>query len=387
MDGLFGDFTGFGPSQFRPPRYVPVTGSARARRRGLLRLRVRQGCPQSFGIYGMLDSRGRLIYIGKAKSLRTRLLGYLRKRGRDPKAARVQRHTRTILWETAQDEFGALLRELELIHRWLPRFNVMGKPGNHRTYICLGRSPAGILLSRRPSRHILARYGPVPRGRFARDAVRRLNDHFQLRDCPASQPMRFLDQPELFPAPRAAGCLRHEIGTCRAPCIAACSSGDYAAQVAAAIRFLDGQSTGPIDQLETLMARASARLEFERAATYRDQLLHMRWLGERLAHLRQSRALFDFVYQPTAKSAGNCSQSSECWYLIRAGQVVRVISAPKNGNERQMALEQISRFQKARGGLGHPSLETIFLVAAWFRRHPHERSRTHSPEEALKLLE
>src|SRR5262249_33260703 len=203
------------------------------------------------------------------------LLGYLRKRGRDQKAKRIQQYTRTILWETAPDEFGALLRELELIHRWLPRFNVMGKPRGHRTYICLGRSPAGILLSRRPSRHVLARYGPVPRGRFARDAVRRLNDHFQLRDCPASQPMRFLDEPELFPAPRAAGCLRHEIRTCRAPCIAACSSRDYAAQVAAAKSFLDGHSTEPIDKLRALMEEASVRLEFERAVFYRDQLLHL----------------------------------------------------------------------------------------------------------------
>jgi excinuclease ABC subunit C len=334
----------------------------------------------------MLDSRGRLIYIGKAKFLRVRLLGYLRRRGRDRKARRIQQYTRTILWETAPDEFGALLRELELIHRWLPRFNVMGKPGSHRTYICLGRSPSGILLSRRPPRHVLARYGPVPRGRFARDAVRRLNDHFQLRDCPASQPMRFLDQPELFPAPRAAGCLRHEIGTCLAPCIAACASGDYAAQVAAAIRFLDGYSTEPIDKLQALMAEASGRLEFECAASYRGQLLHMRWLSERLASLRQSRAQYDFIYQPPAKASINASRSAECWYFIRAGQVVGVISAPQNQDERRLAREEIARLQKIPAGPGYPPLETVFLVAAWFRRHSEQRLRVRCVDEALKFL-
>jgi excinuclease ABC subunit C len=334
----------------------------------------------------MLDSRGRLIYVGKAKSLRTRLLGYVRKRGRDPKATRIQRHTRTILWETAPDEFGALLRELELIQRWLPRFNVMGKPGGHRAYVCLGRSPAGILLLRRPGRLVLAPFGPVPRGRFARDAVRRLNDHFQLRDCPASQPMRFRDEPELFPAPRAAGCLRHEIGTCRAPCIAACTSVDYAGQVAAAMRFLEGHSTEPIDKLQMLMAEASARLEFERAASYRDQLLHLRWLGERLASLRQSREQYDFVYQPPVKVSVDGSRSRECWYFIRAGQVVGVVSAPVNEDDRRVALERMARFQKLPPGLGHPALETVFLVAAWFRRHPEEHLRARSAEEALKLL-
>jgi excinuclease ABC subunit C len=386
MDGLFGEFSGFGPSRFQPLGYVPVTGSARGKRRALLRLRVREACPRAFGIYGMLDSRGRLIYVGKAKSLRIRLLGYLRKRGRDKKAGRIVQYTQTILWESAPDEFGALLRELELIHRWLPRFNIMGKPGRHRTYICLGRRPAGILLSRRPSRHLLARYGPVPRGRFARDAVRRLNDHFQLRDCPASQPMRFRDQPELFPAPRAAGCLRHEIGTCRAPCIAACTSADYAGQVAAAMRFLDGQSREPIDKLQAFMAEASARLEFERAASYRDQLLHLRWLGERLESLRQSRTQYDFIYQPPANVGVQASQSPPCWYLIRAGQVVGVIAAPVNENERRRAVEQIVGLRKIPAGPGHPPLETVFLVAAWFRRHAQERLRTRSAEEALKLL-
>jgi hypothetical protein len=134
------------------------------------------------------------------------------------------------------------------------------------------------------------------------------------------------------------------------------------------------------------MAQASARLDFERAASYRDQLLHLRWLGERLASLRQSRAQYNLIYHPRASISVNDSQSRECWYFIRAGQVVGVISAPVNEDDCRPACEQIARIQKLPAGLGHPALETIFLVAAWFRRHPQERSRTRSPEEALKLL-
>jgi excinuclease UvrABC nuclease subunit len=156
--------------------------------------------------------------------------------------------------------------------------------------------------------------------------------------------------------------------------------------VTAAIRFFDGTSTEPIDKLQVLMAEASARLDFERAASYRDQLLHLRWLGERLASLRQSRAQYDFIYRPSAKLSLNGSHSSECWYFIRSGQVVGVISAPVNEDERRLAVEHIARFQKLSAGPGHPSVETVFLVAAWFRRHPQERLRTQQPQDAISLL-
>src|ERR1700731_1903084 len=105
-----------------------------------LREKVRKRCPRKPGVYGMVDATGELIYVGKAKCLRSRLLSYFRPNSRDPKAGRILGQTRTLVWEPAPNEFAALLRELELIRRWRPRCNVQGQPTRYRrTYVCVGR--------------------------------------------------------------------------------------------------------------------------------------------------------------------------------------------------------------------------------------------------------
>src|SRR5262245_39713637 len=155
-------------------------------RSGKLRTKVRAECPRLPGVYGMVNALGELIYVGKAKNLRARLLSYFRPRSRDPKAGRILHQTRTLAWEIAPSEFAALLRELELIRRWQPRFNVQGQPTRRRRcYVCIGRHPAPyIFLSARPAARTMSSYGPVPATRRAREAVRHLNDLFRLRDCP-----------------------------------------------------------------------------------------------------------------------------------------------------------------------------------------------------------
>src|SRR5262249_26811429 len=136
-------FTGFGPIGLLPAGVLSVIHLVRGRRPSELRAGVRFECPRHPGVYGMVDARGELIYVGKAKCLRTRLLSYFRASSRDPKAGRIREATRLLAWDPAQTEFSALLRELELIRRWQPRFNVQGQPKRkRRTLVCLGRRPA-----------------------------------------------------------------------------------------------------------------------------------------------------------------------------------------------------------------------------------------------------
>jgi len=158
-------FQGFGPSRLQT---VPGARAilVQAPRPGGLRQQIRQVCPRRPGVYGMLNSRGAVIYVGKAKQLRARLLTYFRSRSRDPKAGRILAHTRAVAWEYVPSEFAALLRELELIQRWRPRFNVQGQPQRRRrTFVCLGRHPAAyVFLTRRPLATALALFGPIPAG-------------------------------------------------------------------------------------------------------------------------------------------------------------------------------------------------------------------------------
>jgi excinuclease ABC subunit C len=383
MHGLFASklFTGFGPSRFRPPVLVTVSGHVQARRLVKLRAGVRISCTNAPGIYGMLDARGGLIYIGKAKRLRSRLLSYFRPRGRDPKAGRILQHTRTIIWEEAAGEFAALLRELELIQRWLPRFNLHGRPSLRRRYIRLGgRRAAGLFLSRKPTAKGCFHYGPVPGGRSVREAIRRLNDWFRLRDCPQTQPMRFADQAELFPVLRTPGCLRYEIGTCLGPCIAACGSTDYAARVAAARAFLEGASDEPIQKLEQQMQRASSQLDFEHAAVLRDRIKHLRWLRERLDYVQTARRQHSFIYpieEPDKRAL---------WYLIHRGQVADVLCVALDDGNHASFVERIERLYRSPEVSTGSAPETVFLVASWFRRYARERERILTPEKALSLL-
>ena len=175
MNGLFSRlaFTGFGPLAFSPLA-APALTVVNARRPARLRDKVRTGGPRRPGVYGMVDAAGELIYVGKAKCLRSRLLSYFRPNSRDPKAGRTLEHTLTIVWEPAPSEFAALLRELELIRRWQPRCNVHGQPRRYRrTYLCVGRPPAPyVFLAARPPATAKFAFGPVPGGETARTAAR-----------------------------------------------------------------------------------------------------------------------------------------------------------------------------------------------------------------------
>jgi excinuclease ABC subunit C len=325
-----------------------------------------------------------LIYVGKAKSLRTRLMGYFRP-SRDEKASKIVREARGLAWEVAANEFGALLRELELIRRWQPRFNVLGQPRRHRRYyICIGRRPApyAFAAAKAPSTS-LAAFGPVPGMYKARDVVRRLNDWFRLRDCPQKQTMVFAGQGELFPLVRTPGCLRHDIGHCLAPCAAACTRQDYAFHVEAALDFLRGKDRSPLEILEREMNAASAALQFERAAILRDRLDSLGWLAKHLERLRQA-VRHSFVYPVTDANGG------EIWYLIRHGLVRAAVPAPEDDASRDMArrcLEEVYEHASASVDMPGPDeIDGVLLVAAWFRRHKEERARAIEAKEALARL-
>jgi excinuclease ABC subunit C len=321
---------------------APLLEAIHGHRPSRLREKVRKRCPRQPGVYGMVDASGELIYVGKAKCLRSRLLSYFRPNSRDPKAGRIIENTFVIAWELATSEFAALLRELELIRRWQPRFNVQGQPNRRRrTYVCVGREPAPYLfLSPKPPGTAFAGFGPVPSGVTAREGVRRLNDWFRLRDCPQAQEMLFADQSELFPLERTPGCSRHEIGQCLGPCAAACSRGAYTDAVGSALAFLEGRDASPLERIEGDMNAASAALQFERAAALRDKLAALQWLTDHLARLHEA-ARQSFVY------AVPSADGPDLWYAIHGGRVRAVLPAPHDDTSNTLSIS--SRFRGPAG--------------------------------------
>jgi excinuclease ABC subunit C len=344
---------------------------------------VKEHAPKLPGVYGWVDGRGRVIYVGKAKSLRCRLLSYFRENSRAPKAGKILERTRLLVWEEAADEFAALLRELELIQRLRPKFNVLGVPGQQRYhYLCLGKSPAPYLhVAGKPGKGTVACYGPmVGRDRTA-DAARRLNDWFKLRDCPETVPLGFAEQGMLFTDDRGARCLRYEIGNCFGPCVGACTRPDYAAGVKAAKAFLDGRDRTLLAHLRDTMVAAAAGFEFERAGAIRDRLKVLEQLDNRLSLLRRARTKNSFVYPLAGPDGG------ERWYLIHRGQVRVVVTAPAAAEERERIAEQIRATFAAAAPpdvISGGAVDSVLLVSSWLRKHAAEKGRLLTAAEALR---
>jgi excinuclease ABC subunit C len=286
------------------------------------------------------------------------------------------------LWEAAPSEFAALHRELELIRRWRPRCNVQGQPLRRQfTHVCIGRPPAPyVFLSRKPPANASVWFGPIPLGHRAREAVRRLNDLFHLRDCPQAQEMIFSEQANLFGEALTFGCLRYELGTCLGPCAAACSRKQYSRSVRQVRAFLTGEDAAPLQELERLMADAAAAQQFERAASLRDRIQPLRWLGFKLEQMRRARAEGSFIY-PVRGLDGQ-----EYWYLIHGGRTIAAVLAPANATAARLAARAIQTiYRKDPGSVlsAYEHADGLMLVAAWFRRHGQERAKTIMPAEAL----
>jgi excinuclease ABC subunit C len=373
-------FAGFGPTVARPADFLPDLGRVQSRKKQKLRGGVRESAPRLPGVYGMLGQHGELIYIGKAKSLRARLMSYFRDSS-DPKAGRILRHTHTLVWETVCDEFGALVRELELIRRHRPRFNVLGQPGHRRyCYVCLGRAPAPYAyVNRTPNGKDVGVYGPFTSAARAGEAVRRLNDWYRLRDCPQTVTMHFADQQNLFVEERSPKCLRFEIATCSGPCVGACTRPSYGSQVRAAKKFLDGVDDRPIRDLTAQMQEASATMQFERAGAIRDRLGQMEWLWDRLNWLRNARKENTFVY-PLCGPAGQT-----VWYLIHRGRVRGACFQPacaETASASRTLMDEV--YNRDLGpGVTPGQVDHVLLVSAWFRKFPDERTGLLTPAAAM----
>ncbi len=378
---------GFGGCWFRPRVRLPVTEILLPADLTEKRKQIRQHCPTVPGVYGMVDPQGELIYVGKSKSLADRLVSYCSSSEPASKARRIIDRTQWLRWEVWPDEFAALLRELELIRRWRPRFNVLGQPGRlRRTYVCLGRGPAAYAyLAAEPSPRTQWFFGPLPGVRRWRETVRQVNDCFRLRDCTDRVPVAFSDQLSLFPQERTPQCMRYELGTCLGPCASHCSSRQYAERLHQAAAFLGGTNRSILAELEQAMHAAAARRQFERAATLRDAWSGLAALHGQLQSLREARQHYSFVY-PLPSCHGRAT-----WYFLQHGRVVAAAPAPHDRRTAQRCrrlLEQVYPATSSDDAFsGLEDLDVLLLVATWFRHHPDQLATVLPPSAAQAVVD
>ena len=344
----------------------------------VMRAAVKADAKDRPGVYRMLAADGEIVYVGKSKKLRTRLLSYFRCEFPADKGARIVREADRIEWEYTPSEFAALLEELRLIKRYRPRLNVaMKRDARHFAFIRLTRGAAPKLLVVRGAGSDDAQiyYGPFHGAQRVGEAVRELNDALGLRDCRLDQPMHFADQSELFHIfPRTPGCIRHEIGKCLGPCVGGCTAAQYEERVQLVRGFLDGADDGPLRTLREEMVAASERLEFERAASLRDKLQRLEGLREQFIRFRFAIETLSFVY-PVPGFDGD-----DRVYLIRRGRVRGVRSMPRSEHDRIRLLEMVEDVfqptERESAQLPAHEIDELLLLSAWFRRFPAELARS-----------
>src|ERR1700722_1521757 len=219
--------------------------------------------PSRPGVYRMLDARGDVLYVGKAKNIRKRVAAYARPTGLDTRIERMVAATRKLEFVVTRTETEALLLEANLIKRLRPRFNVTLRDDKSFPYILITSDHwAPQILKPRGARSRPGQYyGPFASVWAVNRTVNALQRAFLLRSC--SDP---------FFESRTRPCLLHQIKRCSAPCTKQIEFRDYAALVREANEFLSGRSKTVKDELAGEMEGASAALDFERAAVYRDRL-------------------------------------------------------------------------------------------------------------------
>jgi excinuclease ABC subunit C len=345
-----------------------------------LRERVRRLAEQRPGVYRMLDPLGRVIYVGKAKRVRARVLSYFRANFPEEKAARIIHAAADVQWDYTPSEFSAHLMELRQIARWRPAFNhhMNRARRTHFVKVSAGLAPrvsAGVATGREDQRW----YGPFISPARVEAGIRTLNDLLRLRDCAPAMPIVFAGQTDLFSTERQAACLRHPLGYCSGPCAGFVSQRDYQRQVDAAFAFLEGRSIHPIDIAVREMQKAAEAAEFERAAKWRERFEDLEWLLAATSRARAAIEGLTFVYRDPGTFGDDWA------YLIRHGVVRAAYPWPATPIEREafrgVVQGELSRPAPAPGPLPFQHLDEILLIMAWFRRHPEAFRRT-SPLES-----
>ncbi|MDV7142749.1 excinuclease ABC subunit UvrC [Tropicimonas sp. TH_r6] len=223
-------------------------------------LRLLDGSP---GVYRMLDSESRVLYVGKARNLKARVSNYARPSGHSGRIARMIRETSSMMFLTTRTEAEALLLEQNLIKQLKPRYNVLLRDDKSFPNILVSKTHdfPQIKKHRGAKKEKGAYYGPFASAGAVNRTLNQLQKVFLLRNCTDAT----------FES-RTRPCLLYQIKRCAAPCVGYISQPDYRALVGDAERFLQGKSTNVQEELAAEMMAASERQEFERAAALRDRI-------------------------------------------------------------------------------------------------------------------
>ncbi len=309
------------------------------------------------GIYKMLNNKGTIVYIGKAKNLKNRVSSYFRKGAASPKQQVMVAKIARIEVTVTHTEAEALLLESQLIKKYKPRFNICLRDDKSYPFIYFSTEQKfpQISLHRGAKKRKGNYYGPYPSAGAVRETLKQLQKIFPVRQCEDS-----------YYNNRSRPCLQHQIDRCTAPCVGLISQEKYAEDVHNTQLFLDGKGSLLIDELVARMDRLATDLEFEYAARVRDQISQLRTILEK-NYVYGERGDVDVVACAT-KAGIACVQI----FFIRKGQNL--------GNK--------TFFPKINEQYTPENILQAFIPQYYLDKNiPHELIVSHKPEEVSLLTE
>lgn len=288
--------------------------------------KIRQ-LPLQPGVYLWKNEQGRIIYVGKAVALRNRVRSYLRQDARrSPKVAAMMRQAADVETMVVANEMEALLLENTLIKKHHPRYNIMLRDDKTYPYIkvTVQEPYARVFMTRRMIRDGARYFGPFADAQAVHRIITLLQRTFQLRSC---RTMR-QDRP----------CLQYHLQHCPAPCAQKITQADYAQAVRQALAILEGRDKHLVVTLTAKMNRAAARMEFEKAAAYRDQIQAVTVIqGQQ--HVTQVGGGDMDVVALVSEAGQTCVQV----YIVRQGRLLgrETFSLENGAEERESRLTEV----------------------------------------------
>ncbi|HTN99980.1 MAG TPA: excinuclease ABC subunit UvrC, partial [Microthrixaceae bacterium] len=268
--------------------------------------------PDTPGSYQFKDADGRVIYVGKAKSLRQRVSNYFQDpRGLHPRTAQMVATAESVEWIQVRNEVEALMLEYSLIKRHRPRFNVRLIDDKSYPFLAVTLSDewprATVMRGRR--RKGTRYFGPYAHAYAIRETLDELLRTFPIRTCSDGKLVRHqrMGKP----------CLMYHIEKCSAPCVDEISKTDYDKLVTEFMEFLEGDTEPVLDRLQAQMSAAASEMEFEQAARLRDRIVTVRRAIERQQMVGDSNEDVDIIgiHQDDLEAAAQI-------FFVRKGRVV-----------------------------------------------------------------
>jgi excinuclease ABC subunit C len=268
--------------------------------------------PDRPGSYQFRDARGGVVYVGKAKSLRSRLSSYFAPvETLLPRTRQMVSVAEAVEWIEVRNEVEAFFLEFNLIKKYRPRFNIRLKDDKSYPFLAvtLDEDWPRAMVMRGAKRKGVRYFGPYAHAYAIRETLDLLLRTFPIRTCTNAK----------FDRHRKLGrpCLYAHIEKCAAPCVGAVEAGDYESLVGELVRFLDGDSAPVLDRLDKQMHEAAEGLEFERAARVRDQVASVRKVIERQQMVGARAEDFDAI-----GIAEDPIEASVQLFFVRKGRVV-----------------------------------------------------------------